>query len=243
MMQIVEVEYNWRGGLVKRQSTDYIVLHHAEAVCCSAKEVHSWHLANGWSGIGYHFFVRKDGGVYRGRPIWALGAHVLGMNNCSIGICAEGDYHNKDKTMPSAQKQAIKALVAYLKGIYPQAEIVGHKEIGDSNCPGRYYPLKELKNYNTEGLTMEQYEELKRLIGAQAAEITALKNSNEKLMDVVESTFIYNYNDKNVPDWAREALTAAIKCGAVEGNEKGELRLNYKDLCAITREYRRGMYD
>ena len=89
---------------------------------------------------------------------------------------------------------------------------------------------------------MAQYEELKKLIDAQAAEITALKEANTKLMNVVESTFIYNYNDDNVPDWAREALTAAMKCGAVQGDENGELRLNYKDLRNIAREYRCGMY-
>ncbi len=102
-------------------------------------------MSNGWTGIGYHFFVRKDGRVYRGRPINSVGVHVYGKNSRSVGICAEGDYHNKDKTMPQAQKRAIIELVSYLKGIYPNAKVVGHGEIGDSNCPGRYYPLEEIK--------------------------------------------------------------------------------------------------
>ena len=83
---------------------------------------------------------------------------------------------------------------------------------------------------------MTQYEELK-------AEIAALKETNAKLMNVIESTYVYNYNDGNVPDWARDALTAAMKCGAVKGDDKGELHLSYKDLRTIVREYRCGLYD
>ena len=85
-MQIIEEKYNWSGGFSNRSKTDYIVLHHAEAVKCTAQDIHSWHRANGWTGIGYHFFVRKDGTIYRGRPINVVGAHVQGMNSCSIGF-------------------------------------------------------------------------------------------------------------------------------------------------------------
>ena len=67
-MKINEVTYKWNGALTKRRSTTRIILHHAAASKCTAQQIHSWHLANGWVGIGYHFFVRKDGSVYRGRP-------------------------------------------------------------------------------------------------------------------------------------------------------------------------------
>ena len=145
-MNIIEVAYKWHGGFTKRSRTDFIALHHAEAVKCTPQDIHSWHVSNGWTGIGYHFFVRKDGTIYRGRPLDVVGAHVQGMNSCSIGICAEGDYHTKEKTMPQAQKKSIIELCQYLKkNYYPNAKIVGHREIGDSNCPGRYYPLDEIK--------------------------------------------------------------------------------------------------
>ena len=67
-MKINEVGYKWNGSLTKRAATTRIILHHAAAKTCTAQQIHSWHLANGWVGIGYHFFVRKDGSVYRGRP-------------------------------------------------------------------------------------------------------------------------------------------------------------------------------
>ena len=244
-MQIIEEKYNWSGVFSNRSKTDYIVLHHAEAVKCTAQDVHSWHRANGWTGIGYHFFVRKDGTIYRGRPINVVGAHVQGMNSCSVGICAEGDYHTKEKTMPQAQKKSIIELCQYLKkNYYPNAKIVGHREIGDSNCPGRYYPLDEIKNMKyTEVLTMEQYNELKSLIEKQAAEIADLKNINQQLVNVVQTTMVYDFNDDNMPSWARPAVQAAMDCGAIQGDENGRLGLSYKDLRAICREYRCGLYD
>ena len=79
-MQIIDEKYNWNGGFTSRFKTDYIVLHHAEAVKCTAQDVHSWHRANGWTGIGYHFFVRKDGTIYSGRPINVVGAHEQGIS-------------------------------------------------------------------------------------------------------------------------------------------------------------------
>ena len=244
-MQIIDEKYNWNGGFTSRFKTDYIVLHHAEAVKCTAQDVHSWQRANGWTGIGYHFFVRKDGTIYRGRPINVVGAHVQGMNSCSIGICAEGDYHTKEKTMPQAQKKSIIELCQYLKkNYYPNAKIVGHREIGDSNCPGRYYPLDEIKNMKyTEVLTMEQYNELKELINKQAAEIADLKNINKQLVNVVQTTMVYDFNDDNMPSWARPAVQAAMDCGAIQGDEDGCLGLSYKDLRAIVREYRCGLYN
>ena len=244
-MQIIEEKYNWSGVFSNRSKTDYIVLHHAEAVKCTAQDVHSWHRANGWTGIGYHFFVRKDGTIYRGRPINVVGAHVQGMNSCSVGICAEGDYHTKDKSMPQAQKKAIIGLVKYLKeNYYPNAKIVGHKEIGDSNCPGRYYPLDEIRNMKyMEDLTMEQYNELKSLIEKQAAAISVLQAENKELKAVVQSTMVYDYIDENMPDWARVAVQAAMSCGAIKGDEQGRLGLSYKDLRTIVREYRCGMYN
>ena len=88
-MQIIEMTYPWAGTLAKRGVTRRIILHHAAAVTCTARQIHQWHLANGWAGIGYHFFVRKDGRVYRGRPEDTVGAHAGNNNYDSIGICFE----------------------------------------------------------------------------------------------------------------------------------------------------------
>lgn len=142
-MQIIETNFKWNGSLSYNNKPKKIVLHHAEDSICTVQQIHSWHLGNGWTGIGYHFFVRKDGMIYRGRPENAIGAHVSGANTNTLGICAEGSYMTE--IMPTAQLNAIKWLIQYLDNKYGQLPIYGHREVGSSNCPGTNYPLAELK--------------------------------------------------------------------------------------------------
>lgn len=121
------------------------LLHHAEWSNCSVEDIHHCHIVDkGWSGIGYHYFVRKDGSIYKGRPDNAIGAHCKDHNTNTLGICAEGDYMKE--IMPVAQKQAIIALCIYLKNKYPRIVFKGHKEAPyETNCPGINYPLAEIK--------------------------------------------------------------------------------------------------
>ena len=65
-----------------------VVLHH-RAGNGTVESIHAQHLKNGWAGIGYHFYIRKDGTVYEGRPIAYVGSHCKGNNSCSIGVCLE----------------------------------------------------------------------------------------------------------------------------------------------------------
>lgn len=138
-MRIIETTYRWGGTLVKRQSTTRIILHHAAAKTCTAQQIHSWHLANGWAGIGYHFFVRKDGSVYRGRPEDVLGAHAGSNNYDSIGVCFEGNFMSEP--MPAVQRQAGAELVAYLKQKYGISKVQKHSDVNATGCPGTHFPF------------------------------------------------------------------------------------------------------
>jgi len=86
-MNIINKNYAWCGSLSKRKKTSFIVLHHAAASSSSSDSIHKIHLQNGWAGIGYHFYIRKDGSIYSGRPIDTVGAHVSGYNSVCIGVC------------------------------------------------------------------------------------------------------------------------------------------------------------
>ena len=141
-MQIIETNLQFKGSLTKRDRTDYIVLHHADASRCTIQDVHRWHLQRGWIGCGYHYFCNKQGEIYRGRPYDTIGAHVLNYNSRSVGICAEGAYETEQ--MPNEQKNAIIALLMELKKIYPQAKIVCHRDLQATDCPGRNYPFDEI---------------------------------------------------------------------------------------------------
>ena len=141
-MKINEVNYKWSGSLTKRTKTEMIVLHHADAKKCTAQDIHSWHLSRGWTGIGYNFFVRKDGQIYRGRPEDVVGAHAANYNSKSIGICFEGDFMEED--MPKAQLEAGKELVAYLKDKYKITNVKGHRDLMATDCPGTKFPFNEI---------------------------------------------------------------------------------------------------
>ena len=144
-MKIIEKTYSF-GAMNTRSRTTRIIIHHAAATSCTADDIHRWHKNNGWAGIGYHFFVRKDGSVYRGRPQDKVGAHASGENSDSIGICFEGNYET-EKTMPAAQKKAGAELVAYLKNYYKITKVLKHKDVNATACPGKNFPFNEIVNY------------------------------------------------------------------------------------------------
>ena len=110
----------------------------------SAADIDNWHkrrMTHGihWKGIGYHYVVRRDGSVEQGRPLWEPGAHCVGHNKHSIGICYEGgldmDGVETDTRTP-AQKVALRKLIETLHNQFPKALIVGHCDLAhDRKCP------------------------------------------------------------------------------------------------------------
>lgn len=126
------------GALTKRTVTDRIILHHA-AGNGSVESVHNYHKGLGWSGIGYHYYVRKDGSIYRGRPEAMVGGHTSGYNYCSIGVCAEGNFETD--VMSDAQREAIRALVLDIRTRYPDTQTIRHKDVAATACPGKNYPF------------------------------------------------------------------------------------------------------
>lgn len=126
------------GALTKRTVTDRIILHHA-AGNGSVESVHNYHKGLGWSGIGYHYYVRKDGSIYRGRPEEMVGGHTSGYNYCSIGVCAEGNFQTD--VMSDAQREAIRALVLDIRTRYPDTQTIRHKDVAATACPGKNYPF------------------------------------------------------------------------------------------------------
>lgn len=140
-MNIIETNLKF-GAMTNRKSTSRIILHHAEASQCTAEDIHRWHLNNGWAGAGYHFLVRKDGSIYRLRPENKVGSHAKGANSNSIGICFEGAYMTE--TMPQAQINAGKELVADLKSKYGISKVQRHSDVYPTSCPGTNFPFDEI---------------------------------------------------------------------------------------------------
>jgi len=143
-MKIIKKNLRWTGRLTPRSKTKYIILHHAKSKKCTIKDIENWHIdENGWSGIGYSYFVRKDGTVYEGRPINMIGAHTKGFNDVSIGICFEGDFeieHMNDTQMNTAIK-----LINFVQETYPDTVVKCHDDFMRTACPGRYFPIDKIR--------------------------------------------------------------------------------------------------
>lgn len=143
-MDIINSNLRFGSNIAYGNNPKEIILHHAEASNCSLEDIHSWHKNQGWAGIGYHYFIRKDGKIYKGRPDNAVGSHCLGHNKDTLGICFEGAYN--EETMPQAQIQAGRELISYLKAKYNISSVKRHKDLNNTDCPGANFPFAEIIN-------------------------------------------------------------------------------------------------
>lgn len=98
------------------------------------------HLARGFNSHGYHFYIRRSGQRVALRPLALVGAHVTGFNKDSIGICYEGGLDATGKfadTRTPQQKETIISTLRELVILYPDSEIVGHRDLSpDLNGDG-----------------------------------------------------------------------------------------------------------
>ena len=102
-------------------------------------DITRWHKARGFKTIGYHFIIYRDGSIHKGRPVSEEGAHCVGHNANSIGVCYIGglaaDGKTPKDTRTDAQKSSLRELVAKLKAEYPGITVHGHNEFANKACP------------------------------------------------------------------------------------------------------------
>ena len=148
----------------------YIVIHTAaySGRNCDADKIDQWHKARGWDGIGYHFVIlndrhdnKKDGTLESGRSLSQRGAHTLGLNNRSIGICCVG--HGDKEKFTNAQLLTLLDLIHRLMTDYsiPLNSVIGHREVNDlisrnklaaqyktsKTCPGRLIDMDFIRSF------------------------------------------------------------------------------------------------
>lgn len=103
-----------------------------------ASEIKSWHLENGFSDIGYHFVIRRNGVIENGRSITKIGAHANGYNNRSLGIALVGgiDENGKaDNNFTTAQFESLKTLIRKFKTGEDNIKVIGHNQVSNKACP------------------------------------------------------------------------------------------------------------
>jgi len=117
------------------REVNYLVVH------CSATsfgkdldvmDIDRMHRRRGWSGVGYNYVIKLDGTIENGRPLEKIPAHVKGFNRNSIGICYIGGLDENGKgadTRTPQQKEALLFQLMSLKQRFPDAVIVGHRDL------------------------------------------------------------------------------------------------------------------
>lgn len=104
-------------------------------------DIRRWHKQRGYSDVGYHYIVYRNGQLVQGRDINVIGAHASGHNAHSIGICYIGGM-NAENTQPEdtrtlRQKARLLSLLVDLRKLYPNARIIGHRDLSeDKNGDG-----------------------------------------------------------------------------------------------------------
>lgn len=127
---------------------EYIIVHHtggtdanplADTSHHTATMIRSWHLEKGWSDIGYNWVIEKDGKTVKGRNELIDGAHTIGYNSKSIGICLSGNF---DATYPTKdQELSLKKLLQDILVRYPnitKEKIVPHRKFANKTCYGKH---------------------------------------------------------------------------------------------------------
>ena len=102
-------------------------------------DIRRWHKEQGWSDIGYHYVIYRDGSIHEGRDVRYSGAHCTGHNANSIGVVYIGGVSKDGKTAKDtrtkAQKRALLQVMRTLRAAYPSARIFGHRDFAKKDCP------------------------------------------------------------------------------------------------------------
>lgn len=135
---------------------DTAVIHCSDSFFGNADIIRQWHLKRGWRDIGYHWVVLNgytspgkfdpdmNGRIEAGRPIdndiyieeGEVGAHALGYNERSVGICLIGGQEGTKTAFSLPQYWSALMLVGTLKLQIPDLQILGHNETGSPKaCP------------------------------------------------------------------------------------------------------------
>ena len=105
----------------------------------SAADIDLWHRQAGYGKIGYHYVIRLDGTVEKGRDESETGAHCRGHNAHSIGICYIGgmtaDMSATKDTRTEHQRRALRNLISEIRQRHPLAVPYGHNDFTHKACP------------------------------------------------------------------------------------------------------------
>ena len=137
--------------LKKRQKTDYIVIHcskTSQTEDIGINELKAKFIDEGWSDIGYHYVIRRDGTLEEGREVESVGGHLFGWDSVCLGICLVGgigpNNNNTETTnYTEAQTKTLIELLVKTKSLYPAAQIVAPFDFPGVSDSSPFFDVKE----------------------------------------------------------------------------------------------------
>lgn len=121
---------------------DFIAIHCSATPAdrdIGAADIRRWHREKGWRDIGYHYVIRRDGTIEKGRPDNQPGAHEPQINRRSIAVCLVGGSPPAgsaaarkglgEDNYTDAQWASLRKLVRELHARHPRAEVIGHRDV------------------------------------------------------------------------------------------------------------------
>ena len=115
----------------------------------TATDIDRWHRERGFNGIGYHYVIRLDGKLEKGRDVALAGAHCKGWNERSVGICYIGGLDENGRpadTRTNAQKRVLYQIIIDLQREYNILQVLGHRDTSpDLNGDGVIEPYEYVK--------------------------------------------------------------------------------------------------
>lgn len=151
---INKVILNFNEELKPLQNPKRIIIHHTHNPNLTVKSTHDLHIERfKWAGIGYNYFIEKDGKVFEGRGMY-VGAHAKGYNADSIGIALAGNF---DENLPTKeQMNSLVQIVLDFMTVYDiePSRVIGHREIEgvEKTCPGLLFDMDEFREILIERL-------------------------------------------------------------------------------------------
>lgn len=142
--KIEEINYKWGDNLEEYNSPKRLIIHHSVSRNVSPETIHKWHLDKDYGGIGYNYYIKKDGTIYKGRDEKMKGAHTLYENGKSIGICLDGNF--EEDTIGKDQLESLINIGTSLVIKYNLEDVVGHRDCNETKCPGENIDIYSIKN-------------------------------------------------------------------------------------------------
>ena len=102
------------------------------------REIRNWHLRRGWLDVGYHYVIRRDGTLEKGRDDETIGSHCKGLNNSSIGVCLIGGIDadgRPEANFTQEQMDTLKGVIESLRERYGEIPVKGHHSFANKACP------------------------------------------------------------------------------------------------------------